>query len=170
MWALQFWKAVTKDRSDFLDRLLSVFERSAIRFCVIGGVAVNAYAEPLVTLDFELASAPANLERVEELMSRQFDVRRSASVLNMTAADSELRVEIRADQRYAPFVEGAQMADVLGLGLPVAAVEDVLQEEIWAIDEGRRSRMGLLNIVRLIETSPELAEHVPPHILARLIQ
>lgn len=37
MRALQFWKAVTKDRSDFLDRLLSVFESSEICFCVIGG-------------------------------------------------------------------------------------------------------------------------------------
>jgi hypothetical protein len=170
MRALQFWKAVTKDRSDFLDRLLSVFEGSGIRFCVIGGVAVNAYAESLVTLDFESAVAPADLGRVEELMSRQFDVRRSAHVLNVTAADSALRVEIQADQRYAPFVKSAQMVDVLGLRLPVAVVEDVLQEEIWAIDEGRRSRMGLLNVVRLIESYPELRERVPSHILARLVQ
>lgn len=131
---------------------------------------MNVYVEPMVTLDFELAVAPADLERVDELMSRQFDVRRSAHVFNVTAADSDLRVEIRADHRYAAFVTSAQIADVLGLRLPVAAIEDVLQEEIWAIEEGRRSRMGLLNIVRLIETYPELGERVPSHIVARTVQ
>ena len=42
MRALQFWKAVIMDRSDFLDRLLTVLEENGIRFCAIDGVGVNA--------------------------------------------------------------------------------------------------------------------------------
>jgi hypothetical protein len=59
MRALQFWKAVTMDRSDFLDRILAAFEEEKIAFCIVGGAAVNAYAEPLVTLDLDVAVALA---------------------------------------------------------------------------------------------------------------
>ena len=45
MRALQYWKAVTMDRSDFLERLLAVFESLGVEFCVVGDAAVNAYCE-----------------------------------------------------------------------------------------------------------------------------
>jgi hypothetical protein len=55
MRALQFWKAVTMDRSDFLERVLAVLE--PFDFCVIDGVAVNAYSAPVVTEDVHIAIA-----------------------------------------------------------------------------------------------------------------
>lgn len=45
MRALQFWKAVTMDRSDFLERVLAVLE--PFDYCVIDGVAVNAYSKTI---------------------------------------------------------------------------------------------------------------------------
>src|SRR5438045_772081 len=70
MRALQFWKAVTMDRSDFLERLLAALEAAKIKFCVIGGVAVNAYAEPVITLDLDVAGALEDGERAENVLSR----------------------------------------------------------------------------------------------------
>ena len=67
MRALQFWKAVTMDRSDFLERLLAALEAAEIKFCVIGGVAVNAYAEPLITLDLDVAVALEDVERTKNV-------------------------------------------------------------------------------------------------------
>jgi len=37
MQALAYWKAVTADRSEFLDRLVALLAESGIRYCVIGG-------------------------------------------------------------------------------------------------------------------------------------
>lgn len=37
MKASTFWKTVTMDGSDLLGRLVDVFERLGIRYCVIGG-------------------------------------------------------------------------------------------------------------------------------------
>lgn len=51
MRALAFWKTVTVDRTDFLDRLIALLTDHGIRYCVVGGQAVNAYAEPVVSLD-----------------------------------------------------------------------------------------------------------------------
>ncbi len=42
MEALAFWKAVTMDRTDFLERVIALLRENGIRFCVVGGQAVNA--------------------------------------------------------------------------------------------------------------------------------
>ena len=55
MLAREFWALVTSDHSAFLDRLLSWLTEEQIAYCVIGGQAVNAYVEPLVSLDLDLA-------------------------------------------------------------------------------------------------------------------
>jgi hypothetical protein len=36
-----------------LTRIFDLFERERICYCVIGGLAVNAYVEPAVTLDMD---------------------------------------------------------------------------------------------------------------------
>ncbi len=51
MQALAFWKAVTLDQANLLERLIDLLDENEIRYCVIGGQGVNAYIEPLVSLD-----------------------------------------------------------------------------------------------------------------------
>ena len=51
MRALEFWKTITVDKSNLLERLIALLDEHRIRYCVIGGQAVNAYVEPVVTLD-----------------------------------------------------------------------------------------------------------------------
>jgi hypothetical protein len=174
MRALQFWKAVTMDRSDFLERLLAVFESAGVDFCVIGGVAVNAYSPPVVTEDLDVAIAIRDLPRVEKALAEQFEVRRFPHSINVSAADSKLRLQIQTDPRYEAFVSRARVREVMELQLPVAAREDVLQGKIWAVqDKGRRlskRQKDLADIVRLMEADPELRKRVPADVLAMLIQ
>ena len=42
MKAFQFWKTVTVDGANLLDQLLSLLYEEAVRYCAIGGQAVNA--------------------------------------------------------------------------------------------------------------------------------
>src|SRR5262245_25125904 len=63
--AKSFWKTVTMDDSDLLHDLMSLLDENEARYCVIGGQAVNAYAEPLVSLDLDIVIAAKDLERVE---------------------------------------------------------------------------------------------------------
>lgn len=62
MQALTFWKTVAMDHSNLLENLIELFKEHGIRFCVIGGQAVNAYAEPLVSLDLDLVVAVDQIE------------------------------------------------------------------------------------------------------------
>ena len=172
MQALAFWKAVAMDQANFLEGLIGLLNEHQIRYCVIGGQGVNAYAEPLVSLDLDLVVAVDQLADVERLVSEQFHAERFPHSLNVSVADSQLRVQIQTDPRYFPFPDRASVRDVLGLRLPVAAVEDILHGKIWAAQDPERRasmrRKDLLDIERLIEVRPELRGHVPVEILARL--
>src|SRR5436190_19448431 len=104
MRAAEFYRAVTMDRSDLLDRMLALFEREGIRYCIIGGLAVNAYVEPVVTLDLDVAIAPEQLDRAVALLRGEFSVEEFPYSVNVNAPGSALRVQIQKDPRYARFV------------------------------------------------------------------
>jgi len=171
--AQAFWKSVVKDRADFLDRLLALLTDHAIRYCVVGGQAVNAYAEPVVSLDLDVAIAVDQLAQVETLLGQAFTVERFPHSLNVSAPGSALRVQIQIDPEYAAFVDRATVREVLGLRLPVACLEDVLQGKLWAVTDATRRpskrQKDLADIARLLESSPTLRDRVPAEVLARLV-
>lgn len=172
MRASAFWKAITMDSSEFLDRLIAMLNAEGIRYCVVGGQAVNAYAEPLVSLDLDLVVALDDLARAETRLAELFRLERHAHSLNVAEPGSDLRVQIQTDPRYTGFVHRASPRDVLGLRLPVAALEDVLQGKVWAAgDPARRPSKrlkDLADIARLLEVAPHLRPLVPPEIQAKL--
>lgn len=173
MQVLDYWKAVTTDRSGFLDRIVALLSESSLRYCIIGGQAVNAYVEPVVSLDLDVAMPTADLDAADALFRREFKVERFAHSVNVTATKSELRLQLQTDPRYGSFVERASRRVVLGLELPVAAIEDVLQGKVWAAqDPTRRAskrQKDLADISRLLEAYPALRLRVPDDVLARLI-
>ena len=173
MQALAYWKAVTSDESGFLQGLIALLSESRVRYCVIGGQAVNAFVEPVVSLDLDLAVATDDLAQAERLLRTHYRVALFPHSVHVSAPGSDLRVQLQTDPRYAGFVAGASECDVLGLRLPVAALEDVLQGKVWAVqDLARRPskrQKDLADISRLLEAYPRLRDRVPADVLARLI-
>jgi hypothetical protein len=172
MKALSFWKAVTLDKSNLLEEVFSVLDENAVRFCVIGGQAVNAYVEPLVSLDLDLVVAVDQIDRMRGIFKDRFHTEVFPHSINIGSPGSNLRVQIQTDPRYAGFVDRASVRDVLGLDLPVASLEDVLQGKIWAaLHPDRRPtkrKKDLLDIARLLESYPALRARVPADVLAQL--
>ncbi|MFQ5829852.1 MAG: nucleotidyl transferase AbiEii/AbiGii toxin family protein [Candidatus Methylomirabilia bacterium] len=86
---------------------------------------------------------------------------------------SDLRVQVQTDPRYAPFVDRATIREVLGLHLPVARLEDLLQGKVWAaMDETRRSskrQKDLADVARLLESYPTLRGQIPAEVLSNLV-
>jgi hypothetical protein len=173
MQAYTFWKTVTMDHSNLLENLIELLKEHAIQFCVIGGQAVNAYAEPLVSLDLDLAVAVDQIDEVEALFKKHFVVKRFPHSLNVTIPDSDVRVQIQTDKRYSSFLERATPRFILGMELPVASVEDVLQGKVWAVLDserrGSKRQKDLADIARILENYPQLRSHVPQEILGRLL-
>ena len=173
MRALSFWKTVTLDQSNLLESLTSLLSEHKIQYCVIGGQAVNAYVEPLVSLDLDMVIAVDQIEQAEALFKRHFTVERFAHSINLSLPGSDLRVQIQTDPRYFSFLQGISWREILGLKLPVARLEDVLQGKLWSVmDPKRRAskrQKDLADISRILEAHPKLRSQVPKEILKRLL-
>lgn len=173
MEALAYWKAVTVDDTNFIERLIAILTDNEIHYCVVGGQAVNAYVEPLVSLDLDLAISAADAERIESLLGPEFHIERFPHSLNLSQDGSDLRVQFQTDPRYASFPDQAGVRTVLGLDLPVARIEDVLDGKVWAaLDPSRRPskrQKDLADISRLLEANPGLRQRVPKNLLDRLL-
>jgi hypothetical protein len=117
--------------------------------------------------------AVGELSRLEPLLTQQFQVERLAHGLNVSLPGSDLRVQIQLDPRYGAFVESASARKVLGLELPVAHLENVLQGKVWAAGDdtrrGSKHQEDLADIARLLESHPVLRPRVPAAILDRLV-
>lgn len=171
--ARAFWKAVTVDESDLLESFLGWLDDHAVRYCVIGGQAVNAYVEPVVSLDLDIAVATELVDDLEKQLGKAFNAKRFPHSLNVSQPGSDLRIQVQLDPRYAKFVERASPRPVLGHVMPVATLEDVLEGKVWAArDPDRRSskrQKDLADIARILETFPQLRSVVPDDVLAKLI-
>jgi hypothetical protein len=161
----EFLQKVSGSEEDVLGDLLGLLEGLRVPFCVIGGLAVNAYAEPVVSLDLDIVVRSDKLPSLLEALPPAFKTRKFPNSLNLTSPKSDLRIQIQIDPRYQDFIRGARKKDVLGYRLPVARVEDVLQGKVWAaLDPTRRPskrQKDLSDILRLVETRPVLARMVP---------
>jgi hypothetical protein len=113
------------------------------------------------------------LPRLEGLLRERFQVEVFPHSLNVSGPGSDLRVQVQTDPRYAAFVDRAVEREVLGVRMPVAALEDVLQGKIWAALDperpGSKRQKDLADIARLLESHPALRTRVPTAILDRLL-
>jgi len=173
MLASTFRRLVTMDTSDFLESFLRCLEDARVPYCVVGGQAVNAYVEPLVSLDLDVVVAAAEVGRIEEQLRSRFRIESFPHSLNISQAGSDLRVQIQTDPRYAGFPERARTGNVLGREMPVAAVDDVLRGKVWAASDptrrGSKRQKDLADIARLLERFPGLRAEVPESLLSKLL-
>jgi hypothetical protein len=170
--AQEFLRRTTNSQGDFVHEFITLLETRQVSFCLIGGLAVNAYAEPVVSLDMDLVVVADQLEALVEALETCFAVRRFSHSVNVSSPGSDLRIQIQTDARYQPFVHRATPRKVLGYEAPVAALEDVLQGKLWAYQDAERRpskrQKDLADILRLAEAHPHLANLLPENIKSML--
>jgi hypothetical protein len=113
MQALTFWKTITMDTQNLLERLMDILAKHEINYCVIGGQAINAYVEPLVSLDLDIVIATNQLKEATYLLEQNFTAQQFEHSLNISLTGSDLRVQIQLDQRYASFPDHAEIRRLL---------------------------------------------------------
>jgi len=161
-----FLKSVTNGEIDIIQLLLSLLEETRSAHCVIGGLAVNAYAEPVVSLDLDLVVVS---DRIDALRKAAQDIGMTVQEfehsIKLSVTGSDLRIQLQTDPRYQEFISRSQRWDVLGYTLAVACLEDVLRGKIWAYsDETRRKskrQKDLADIMRLPVVSPGFVSSRP---------
>ncbi len=168
----EFLNAVANGKTDVLQVFLDTVSQQGAEYCVIGGLAVNAYVEPVVSLDLDIVVTAMNIDAVCKGLAKHFKIECFAHSVNLSSSESDLRIQLQTDSRYQEFLRSATVRNVLGYEMKVAAVEDVLKGKVWAYsDEQRRMskrQKDLADIMRLVEAYPDLADKVPSLIRDKL--
>src|SRR5215467_9855596 len=101
MTAVEAYELTTQGGATDFARVIAACE-SFGPYCLIGGLAVNYYVEPVYTLDADIVVFAASL--------------------NVQTPKSKLRVQFTTDERYQPFLSRAVEAEVLGVRVKVACL------------------------------------------------
>ena len=157
----EFTNRIMNGRRDLLQEFLDSLGRSGTPYCLIGGVAVNAYAEPVVSLDLDVVIASQNQDQLIASLPKEYTVRNEKHSINIAAPFSDLRIQLQTDARYQAFIAQAVKRKVLGYEVLVASLECVLQGKLWAYGDTERRpskrQKDLADIMRLMESNQQLA-------------
>ena len=156
----EFVNRLAKGKRDLLQEFIDHLAQREISFCVIGGLAVNAYAEPVVRVDLAVVMTASEVEKLLLSLPSDYTVRKDKHSTNISSSFSDLRIQLQNDARYQHFIKRSSIRSVLGYEIPVASVEDVLQGKLWAYSDPERRpskrQKDLADIMRLVESNPEL--------------
>ncbi len=171
----QFFDWQTSGGTDDVMRLVDCLERADIAWCMIGGVAVNHWAqEPMVTQDVDFVVATDAIERTVSLLEDVgFRTERFEWSINFRG-QSKISLQVSTEDFYQEFPSRSTAADVNGILMRVASLEDTLNGKIkaWRTADRRQSKRikDLADIARLIEAYPilwdsmgdDVKEHLQP--------
>lgn len=143
------------------------------RWCLIGGLAVNCYVEPVYTLDADIVVVSSELQSIKEALSKAgFRIDEFPHSINAMMPGSDLRIQLTTDLRYQTFLSDTESKEVLGEKVPVASIKNVVRGKIWAWkDEKRRPtkrKKDELDLMRILEAYPDLRDSMPPEIQAQV--
>ena len=164
-----FFDWQTAGGTDDVMRLVDCLERADIAWCAIGGVAVNHWArEPMVTQDVDLVVSVESVENATKLLEQSgFSSERFAWSINFKGK-SAVSIQLSTEDFYYEFPSRAVPADVHGILMRVASLEDTLRgkTKVWKDLERRQSKKikDLGDIARLVESHPRLWDLLEPEL------
>lgn len=135
-------------------------------YCMIGGLAVNCYVEPVYTMDADIVLSSTALGSVrKQLQDGGFVTEEFPHSVNAQMPGSALRIQFTKDSRYQSFVIRATEKEIFGVNVKVAALEDLIQGKVWAWEDGNRRlskrQKDQADLIRIAETFPELRTRLP---------
>jgi hypothetical protein len=174
MTASEIFESVTGSGSSDFATLVGILNRRGA-WCLIGGLAVNCYVEPVYTLDADVVVVSSELPAIkDELISAGFSLEEFPHSVNARMAKSDLRIQFSLDPRYQEFLTDPTIREVLDQKVPVASLANVVRGKVWAWhDEDRRlskRKKDELDLIRILEAYPDLADLMPAEIRKQLEQ
>ena len=168
MTATEAYELITQGGATDFARVIRLCE-SFGPYCLIGGLAVNCYVEPVYTLDADIVIISRNLRAVIGALKQEgFAIDEYAHSFNASSPGSDLRIQFTTDERYQEFLNRAVDADVLGVRTRIASLMDVTQGKLWAYSDPQRRlskrKKDELDLIRLAEKFPELKPLYPAEI------
>lgn len=169
----KFYDWQTAGGTDDVMRLVDCLERADIAWCAIGDIAVNHWAvEPMVTQDVDFVVATESIElATRRLEEAGFKSERFQWSINFHG-HSKVRIQLSTEDFYNGFPSRSVPADIHGILMRVASLEDTLHGKIkaWRDAERRQSKKlkDLSDIARLIENHLHLWDLLDAELKAKI--
>lgn len=169
----QFYQWQTEGGTDDVTRFVNALEKADILWCAIGGVAVNYWsAEQMVTLDVDFVVAADSIEKAEKaLIDAGFRAETFEWSINFKG-NSKVAIQLTTEDMYRDFASRGLAADVHGILMRVASLEDTLRGKIraWSDPKRRQSKRlkDLADIARLVESHSQLWDDLPAELRTKI--
>lgn len=166
MTAAELFESITNGGTSDFGQVVAVLKEQDIKWCLIGGLAVNCYVTPVYTTDADFVVVTEMLDLVvQKLTDKGFKISRFEFSVNAQKPGSDLVIQFTRDERYQPFVERAEIREIFDHSVPVAALPDLIQGKIWAWEDSRRRlskrTKDQADLIRIGESYPELLQLLP---------
>ncbi|MCB4790549.1 MAG: nucleotidyl transferase AbiEii/AbiGii toxin family protein [Elusimicrobia bacterium] len=168
----KFFNGIVNGKKDIIQVIIDLMKQNNIDYCVIGGLAVNAYVEPVVSLDLDIVVVIDKIDKLMESAEDKFKIEKFPHSINFGSKDSDIRIQLQTDKRYQDFIKKASVKPVLGYQMNVASLEDVLKGKLWAYSDkerrGSKRQKDLADIMRIVESFPELKSLLPEPLINKI--
>jgi hypothetical protein len=171
----EIYDSVVAEGSSGFAEVIAVLEETGTRYAVIGGLAINAYVEPVFTADADIVIALSKVDRfTEALLGRGYTVEQYPFSLNFRKAGSDLSLQISTDPVYQEFLDRVVTKDVLSVQAKVASLPDLVEGKIraWSDPDRRLSKRAKdqTDLFRIAERYPEMINLLPEKLKAEIVE
>ena len=169
----QFFDWQTLGGGTDVEKLVDVLNQSGAPWCMISGLAVNHWSkESMATADVDIVIGAKDVERcVQALEVSGFRAERFAWSINLTG-QSKVTIQISTDAFYGSFPDTAVEANVHGITMWVATPANTLAGKLVAYADpkrrGSKRQKDLLDLVRLVESHPQLIAGIPAEVRGKI--
>ena len=172
---IEIYDSVVAEGSSAFAEVIAVLEQAGTRYAVIGGLAINAYVEPVFTADADIVIALNEVDHfTEALLGRGYTVQRYPFSLNFRKAGSDLSLQVSTDLVYQGFLDRAVKKSVLDIQANVASLRDLVEGKIraWSDPERRLSKRAKdqTDLFRIAERYLEMIELLPEKLGSEIIK
>ena len=172
MTSTEIFQSVTNGGASDFAAVVEILNKHG-RWCLVGGLAVNCYVEPVFTVDADIVVASSSIRSIQkELAAAGFQVTEHEHSVNAQMKGSELRIQFTIDPRYQDFLSDTETKSILGVDVPVATLANVVRGKVWAWSDPKRRlskrKKDELDLIRIAEKYPEARKTMPPEITNQL--
>jgi transposase len=141
MTVVEIFNSVTNGGANDFAEVVGLLKASGSPWCLIGGLGVNAYVEPTLTLDADFVVATEAIPTlIDELRRRGYRIKEYRFWINVQKPSSDLLIQFTTDVRYQ------------------AAPDDLIRSKVWAYTDPERRPAkrfkDAADIANLVEAFP----------------
>ena len=171
----EIYDSIVSEGSSAFAEVIAILEQAGARYAVIGGLAVNAYVEPVFTADADIVITLSEVDQfTEALLDQGYGVKQYPFSLNFRKEGSDLSLQVSTDPAYQDFLDRSEKRDVLGIRVNVASLPDLVEGKIraWSDPERRLSKRAKdrADLLRIAERYPEMTAFLPEKLKAEIAE